>query len=88
MTKEKAGAIIMNDIVGGVHRVDPKMIASVKRVLSKELVSWSQLGSAAILGGVVVTYIIKDIALGKGERRDIRAWISPEQVEYATHTDA
>ncbi len=86
MTKEKAGDIIIHDIVGGVHRVDPKMIASVKRVLAKELVSWSQLGSAAILGAVVATYTIKEIALGKGTEKDIRAWISPEQVERGTHS--
>ncbi len=86
MTKEKAGGIIIHDIVGGVHRVDPKMIASVKRVLAKELVSWSQLGSAAILGAIVATYAIKEIALGKGTEKDIRAWISPEQVERGTHT--
>lgn len=85
MTKEKAGGIIMHDIVGGVHRVDPKMIASVQRVLAKELVSWSQLGSAAILGGVIATYAIKEIALGKGTQKDIRAWISPEQVERGSH---
>lgn len=85
MTKEKAGSIIMHDIVGGVHRVDPNMIKSVQRVLAKELVSWSQLGSAAVLGAVVATYAIKEIALGKGTKKDIRSWISPEQVEHGTH---
>jgi hypothetical protein len=57
----------------------------VKRVLAKELVSWSQLGSAAILGGVIATYAIKEIALGKGTKQDIRAWISPEQIEHGSH---
>lgn len=85
MTKELAGGIIMNDIVGGVHRVDPKMIASVKRVLARELVSWSQLGSAAVLGAVVATYAIKKIALGEAGEKDIRAWISPESVEKGSH---
>lgn len=85
MTKEKASDIIMNDIVGGVHRVDSNMVKSVKRVLSKELVSWSQLGSAAILGGVIATYSIKEIALGRSTKLDIRAWISPEGVEHGTH---
>lgn len=85
MTKEKAGDIIMNDIVGGVHRVDPDMVKSVKRVLAREFVSWSQLGSAAILGGVIATYAVKEIALGKGTKRDIRAWISPEKIERGTH---
>ncbi len=86
MTKEKAGEIIMNDIVGGVHRVDPCMLASVKRVIARELVSWSQLGSSAILGAVIVTYAIKEIALGKGTKKDIRTWISPEQVEKGNHS--
>jgi len=86
MTKEKAGSIIIGDIVGGVHRVDPKMIVSVQRVFKKELVSWSQLGSAAILGAVIATYAIKEIALGKGTEKDIRAWISPEQVEKGNHS--
>ena len=85
MTKEKAGGIIMGDIVGGVHRVDPNMITSVKRVLARELVSWSQLGSAAILGAVVATYAIKKIALREAGEKDIRAWISPESVELGSH---
>lgn len=61
LTMAKAGDIIMHDIVGGPEKVDPKMLASVERVLKKELVSWSQLGSAAILGGVVTTIAIKRI---------------------------
>ncbi len=88
MTKEKAGSIIMHDIVGGVHRVDPKMIASVKRVLARELVSWSQLGSAAILGAVVATYAIKKIALQDAGEKDIRAWITPESVEMGSHNNS
>jgi hypothetical protein len=87
MTKEKAGGIIMNEIVGGPQKVDPKMIASVKRTLAKELVSWSQLGSAAILGGVVATYIIKRIALDELDENDIRAYITPQSVEYGTHSN-
>ena len=63
-TREQAGSVIMNDIVGGIDKVDPRMIASVKKVLKKELVSWSQLGSAAILGGVVATFAIKEITRG------------------------
>jgi molybdopterin/thiamine biosynthesis adenylyltransferase len=86
MTKEKAGQIIIHDVVGGVHRVDPKMIASVQRVLARELVSWSQLGSAAILGAVVATCAIKKIVLEEGGEKDIRAWVSPEGVEYGSHT--
>ncbi|MDE2031031.1 MAG: ThiF family adenylyltransferase, partial [Patescibacteria group bacterium] len=58
---ELMGNVIMNDIVGGVKNIDLKMLKSVDKVLKKELVSWSQLGSAAILGGVVATVMIKKI---------------------------
>lgn len=85
LTKEQAGEIIMKDIVGGVHKVDPKMLKSVARVLARELVSWSQLGSAAILGGAIITYVVKQIALGEGRGADIRTWISPEEIEIGTH---
>jgi molybdopterin/thiamine biosynthesis adenylyltransferase len=85
MTKEKAGQMIMFDIVGGPDRVDPKMIASVKRVLSRELVSWSQLGSAAILGGIVANYVVKQIALGLNKDLDIRSYITPESASHGTH---
>lgn len=78
MTKEKAGQMIMFDMVGGPEFVDPKMLASVKRVLAKELVSWSQLGSAAILGGVIATFVIKQIALGLDKRPDVRTHIHPK----------
>jgi len=50
-------------------------MASVKRVLNKELVSWSQLGSAALLGGVVSTVAIKRIVLGETRDLDIREYI-------------
>jgi len=65
ITKESAGFIIMNDIVGGVKNVDPNTLRSVKDVLDRKLVSWSQLGSAAILGGVVATYAVKQISKSK-----------------------
>ena len=74
-TKMEAGQIIIGDIVGGSDKVDPKMMASVKRVLNKELVSWSQLGSAALLGGVVSTVAIKRIVLGETRDLDIREYI-------------
>ncbi len=63
-TMEEMGQIIVNDILGGPDQVPPRVFASVGRVMKGELVSWSQLGSAAILGGVVATIAIKDIALG------------------------
>lgn len=75
--KKIMGGIIMNDIVGGVDKVDPKMLMSVQRTLNKELVSWSQLGSAAILAGVYGTYIVKQIALKKDERLDIHSYVFP-----------
>lgn len=77
MTRDKAGGIIIGDIVGGPEQVDPKMLASVKRVLNKELVSWSQLGSAAILGGVLATVALKEIILGRDRRLAVRARFNP-----------
>lgn len=65
LTREMAGKMIIEDIVGGPQNVDPKMMKSVQRVFNKELVSWSQLGSAAILGGVFATVALKKIALGE-----------------------
>lgn len=65
LSREDMGRIIMQDIVGGLDKVDPNMLLSVKKVINKELVSWPQLGSAAILGGVVATYAIKEILKGK-----------------------
>lgn len=73
--KQLAGKIIIENIVGGADKVDPKMIASVQRVFKKELVSWSQLGSAAILGGVAATVAIKKIALGESKKKDVREYI-------------
>ncbi|MFA5932136.1 MAG: ThiF family adenylyltransferase [Candidatus Paceibacterota bacterium] len=58
---EMMGNVIMNDIVGGIKNIDPRTLRSVEKVLKKELVSWSQLGSAAILGGVVATVMLKKI---------------------------
>lgn len=78
ITKEDAGNIIIHDFVGGPQNVDPHMLASVQRVFKKELVSWSQLGSAAVLGGVVATVAIKRIALGTSKKKDVRVFISPE----------
>lgn len=75
MNKELAGKIIMENIVGGQDKVDPKMLLSVKRVLDKELVSWSQLGSAALLGGVAATVAIKRIALLESSALDVREYI-------------
>src|SRR3989338_1135213 len=78
MTKELAGNIIINNIVGGPQNVDPHMLASAQRVFKRELVSWSQLGSAALLGGVVATVAIKRIALGTSKQLSVREFISPD----------
>lgn len=82
MTKEMAGKIIIGDIVGGPQFVDPKMMKSVVRVLKKELVSWSQLGSSAILGGVVATAAIKDIVIGGSKEKDVRIYVHPLNTRY------
>lgn len=75
--KKIAGGIIMDDIVGGTSLVDPKMLASVKKVLDKKLISWPQLGSAAMLGGVYATYALKKILLNEDKRLEVRTHINP-----------
>lgn len=75
LTMAKVGDIIMHDIVGGPENVDPKMLASVERILKKELVSWSQLGSAALLGGVVTTIAVKRIVSHEDTQLFIRKHI-------------
>ncbi len=76
MTKELAGDIIINDIVGGIQQVDPKMVASVGRVMKRELVSWTQLGSAAILAGVIANWAIKEIVCGQNKTFFVREYIN------------
>jgi len=76
-SKEVFGEIITNMIMGGIENVDPKVMMSVKRILNKELVSWAQLGSAAILAGVVTTFAVKKIALGEDKRLEVRSFINP-----------
>lgn len=76
MTKQLAGDIIINDIVGGIDKVDPKMVASVGRVMKRELVSWSQLGSAAILGGVIANWAIKEIVTGRNKTLFVREFVN------------
>lgn len=72
--------IIWYDIVDGQDKVDPKMMASVKRVLNKELVSWSQLGSAALLGGVVTTVAIKKIVSGESRELESRKYVTMSEI--------
>jgi hypothetical protein len=84
--KEEAGKIIIGNIVGGPDKVDPKMMKSVMRVMKKELVSWSQLGSSAILGGVVATVAIKRLVLGENQEKDWRVHIHPiDGIAKGTH---
>lgn len=78
ITKEIAGNMIMNDFLGGPQNVDPYMLKSVQKVFKKELVSWSQLGSAAILGAVVITVAVKRIALETSKQLNTREFISPD----------
>lgn len=85
ISKEKISELIISDIVGGIDKVDKRMHASVARVIKKELVSWPQLGSAAVLAGVVATYAIKQIILGYDKRIDVRGHISPVEITYGIH---
>ena len=76
LTRELAGDIIINDLVGGKNKVAPKMLKSVKKVYRHQLVSWSQLGSAAILGGVAVTIAVKKIVLNSDHQKYQRLYIN------------
>ncbi|MFA5777984.1 MAG: ThiF family adenylyltransferase [Candidatus Paceibacterota bacterium] len=62
---EDIGKVIIGDVLGGPQNVSPRVFASVERIMKHELVSWAQLGSAAVLGGVVTTIAIKNIVSGK-----------------------
>jgi hypothetical protein len=62
---EDMGKVIVNDVLGGPQNVSPRVFASVERIMKHELVSWAQLGSAAILGGVVATIAVKRIVFGE-----------------------
>ena len=87
LSKQAAGKLIIENIVGGPSRVDPRMIKSVQRVISKELVSWSQLGSAALLGGVASTFLIKQLVRGDLQQNDIRIYLNLPSPPYKTHYD-
>jgi len=66
-TMEEMGGVIVGDVLGGPQNVSPRVFASVKRIIDHELVSWAQLGSAALLGGVVTTIAIKHIVSGENK---------------------
>jgi hypothetical protein len=74
--KKDFADIVINDIVGGPDKVDPKMLACAGKVVKKELISWPQLGSAALLGGVAVTVAIKNIVSGKDKRKYLRTYLN------------
>jgi len=63
--------IVINNIVGGKSKVDPRMMDSVMKVFQKKFVSWPQLGTAALLGSVAVTYAIKMI-VRKDDKKPFR----------------
>ena len=74
-TPKDFGDIVINDIVGGIEKVDPAMVRSVGRVIARELISWPQLGSAALLGGIATTVAIKEIIRGKIKKKFSRFYI-------------
>lgn len=61
--------IVINDMVGGVDKVDPRMMESVNMIFNRKLVSWPQLGSAALLAGVAATITIKNLVRGKDNKK-------------------
>jgi len=78
-TIEDIGKVIVGDVLGGPQNVSPRVFASVERIMKHELVSWAQLGSAAILGGVVATITIKRIVSGE----DVAPYIEKNiQIEF------
>lgn len=48
----------------GIDNVEPRMQESLMAV-GKSLVSWPQLGTAAFLGGVALTFVTKKLAIGE-----------------------
>lgn len=75
LSKKEVGETIM-EIAGGIERIDYNMLQSVENVFKGELVSWSQLGTTAMLGGVIATVAIKNIVSGKDKRPYVRSYIN------------
>lgn len=65
--KKDFADIVINNIVGGPDKIDPNMLKSAEKVVKKQLVSWPQLGSSALLGGIAVTIAIKKIVKGEDQ---------------------
>jgi len=72
---EKVSRIIIEDIFGSVEKIDRKLFASNVRIMKKELVSWPQLGSTAMLGGAAATQMIKKIALKESKELYVKKFI-------------
>lgn len=77
LTLRERAEITVKDIVGGKDNVEARMLDSVKKVLTRKLVSWPQLGTAALLGGVVVTFAIKRMVLGLEKKPFRKEYIHP-----------
>jgi hypothetical protein len=75
---QQISQIIVEDVIGDMQQIDPKLVASGMRMFQRELVSWPQLGSTAMLGGVVITHALKKIALKEGSERFVKKFISLE----------
>ncbi len=75
--KKDFANIVINQIVGGPDKVDPRMLKSAEKVGKKELVSWPQLGSAALLGGIAVTVAIKAILRNEDKEKFSRTYLYP-----------
>ena len=75
MNIQTVSQIIVQDIIGDMQKIDPKLSASTMKVFQKQLVSWPQLGSTAMLGGVVATQMIKKIALKESNELFIKKFI-------------
>jgi molybdopterin/thiamine biosynthesis adenylyltransferase len=72
---QKVSQIIIEDIFGSVEKIDKKLFASNIRIMKKELVSWPQLGSTAMLGGAAATQMIKKIALKESNEMFVKKFI-------------
>lgn len=84
-SKEEIANLIVDHIVGGPDKVDPRMMKSVQKVINHELQSWPQLGSAAILAGVVGTIFTKRILLGDQNQKDVRETIFIPEKDLGGH---
>lgn len=70
--------IIADVIIGDMNKVDPKLIESTMKVFQKQLVAWPQLGSTAMLGGVIASQMIKKMALKEIKDLFIKKFIDLE----------